>query len=1174
MTNQEHNANSKQPAFILRGLSGPLSGRSHTITSQSVIIGRDQGLDLQVDQEQVSRQHARLTWTGNAWVLEDLNSSNGTFVNGRRIHGSVNVRPGDKIGIGTEVVFQLGTTGTAGAAGGVAPARKAKRSPLRWILPILGTLLLLLALGVALYFMFFTPAERTRPVVWFENPSHGAEFLAGEIVEIFAVAQDDDKISRFELWMDGSLVEVHNSELPDGTSPFSLVTRLNIDDAGSHTLIARAFDTNGERAHAAVTLEASAGTDSDGDGVPDELDRCPETGGRVAEDGCPITVDGDSDGDLIADVEDACPDEAGVPSAEGCPDADGDGITDSDDVCPEEPGAPGAEPGDGCPFPTEDDRDGDGIPDADDACPDEAGTFDAGGCPDRDGDGIPDADDPAPDDGDVGGDDGGGGGEGGIPADTDSDGDGVSDLEDLCPHEAGPAENAGCPEGGSGDRDGDGIEDDVDLCPDEAGVPEHAGCPPPGEGEDTDGDGIPDDEEPDEDEGLSFPDAGDWARIDSVEFEALTFSVDNIYDNIFCYASLAGAEMERFGPFDPLDQHSWDIAAYLGEENSRHAYIDHAELLEVRAECHGNSFTVDADGLITVDTDDLGSFVALHPYDDWDGHVIEVTSDPGDTGLDFDVSYRICSPSCDETALQAPSLHLYNSGEGRHLSWGYGGDRDEIDGFKVYRDGSYIFSVPADAYRQSINGMGPLCGSMSRQEYYMTAYSGERESAPSNLAYWSAGECPRVVTVTFQGLSFYDLGGDERWAEGTVGPIYGGFDATGQNSESVDFFAVDYGDRWGERDRGFRVRNTRYYDVQGILDWCRSNSATIGEGAYYPASESSTVTIELGPYDDLTFGGYVKDQDSGNEDDVLFDGERTLSYDEIRPGLFSIFDHHVNLTVLIDVIVGPQVGPNPDLIITNVTQQEESGQLRIHIFNNASGMVGQDIPVRMESLDGTHIMDHTWEDVSIGSGGSLILQSSHVVMEPSDLRVILDPDNVIEEENDDNNFYETPVTMRVEFIRAWAHNCNENSCSIVDCDSEHVFQVWAGYGTDRNNVEWVGYNVRFPREGHLKYCGGPASCETDPDEDWYMEGDDRYTFEFEMPADELLYIMVTGDEIDWVTHDDSLGYVLHSYGMDELWGHSEEVYEDNYGETCICDDTFCSPCREGLTAWWRITRVR
>ena len=112
------------------------------------------------------------------------------------------------------------------------------------------------------------------------------------------------------------------------------------------------------------------GTDTDGDGVYDKDDACPEVAGLEAFNGCP-----DSDGDGVADKDDACPNEAGVAALAGCPDADSDGVADKDDACPSEAGPSENK---GCPWP---DTDGDGVLDKDDKCPDVAGTVANSGCP-------------------------------------------------------------------------------------------------------------------------------------------------------------------------------------------------------------------------------------------------------------------------------------------------------------------------------------------------------------------------------------------------------------------------------------------------------------------------------------------------------------------------------------------------------------------------------------------------------------------------------------------------------------------------------------------------------------------------------------------------------------------------------------------------------------------------
>lgn len=166
--------------------------------------------------------------------------------------------------------------------------------------------------------------------------------------------------------------------------------------------------------------------DTDADGVPDKLDKCPGTraGGKVTLEGCDV----DSDGDGVADLDDACPTEKGVAALKGCPDADADGIKDSEDKCPTQAGL--AKFG-GCP-----DSDGDGIQDSEDKCPKVAGIAKFGGCADTDGDGIQDSEDKCPSIAGLTN-------LGGCP---DADADGITDAEDKCPSIAGIAENSGCPE--------------------------------------------------------------------------------------------------------------------------------------------------------------------------------------------------------------------------------------------------------------------------------------------------------------------------------------------------------------------------------------------------------------------------------------------------------------------------------------------------------------------------------------------------------------------------------------------------------------------------------------------------------------------------------------------------------------------------------------------------------
>jgi OOP family OmpA-OmpF porin len=127
--------------------------------------------------------------------------------------------------------------------------------------------------------------------------------------------------------------------------------------------------------------------DSDGDGLPDERDKCPNEAADTG-DGCPLR---DTDGDGVVDDLDKCPSEP-AETEDGCPvnDSDGDGVLDVSDKCPNEP----AETPNGCPVM---DTDGDGFDDEKDKCPLEAGTHPVG-CPprDTDGDGLKDDKDLCP----------------------------------------------------------------------------------------------------------------------------------------------------------------------------------------------------------------------------------------------------------------------------------------------------------------------------------------------------------------------------------------------------------------------------------------------------------------------------------------------------------------------------------------------------------------------------------------------------------------------------------------------------------------------------------------------------------------------------------------------------------------------------------------------------------
>ncbi|MEA2411073.1 MAG: hypothetical protein QOC77_1634, partial [Thermoleophilaceae bacterium] len=86
-------------------VDGPNTGREFEL-SGATVVGRDQSAGLVIDDPEASRRHASLSVEGLAVTVEDLGSTNGTFVNGARISGAKELANGDKVRIGT-TVFEL-----------------------------------------------------------------------------------------------------------------------------------------------------------------------------------------------------------------------------------------------------------------------------------------------------------------------------------------------------------------------------------------------------------------------------------------------------------------------------------------------------------------------------------------------------------------------------------------------------------------------------------------------------------------------------------------------------------------------------------------------------------------------------------------------------------------------------------------------------------------------------------------------------------------------------------------------------------------------------------------------------------------------------------------------------------------------------------------------------------
>ena len=91
--------------FQLIMRTGPTPGAAFTLEGDQMSIGRDSTNEIVINDAEISRRHARLTFQGGKYVLEDLGSTNGTFVNGQRLAGPRVLKAGEVVSFGEQIVL-------------------------------------------------------------------------------------------------------------------------------------------------------------------------------------------------------------------------------------------------------------------------------------------------------------------------------------------------------------------------------------------------------------------------------------------------------------------------------------------------------------------------------------------------------------------------------------------------------------------------------------------------------------------------------------------------------------------------------------------------------------------------------------------------------------------------------------------------------------------------------------------------------------------------------------------------------------------------------------------------------------------------------------------------------------------------------------------------------------
>jgi pSer/pThr/pTyr-binding forkhead associated (FHA) protein len=235
------------------------------VTGAVVTIGRELDNDITLDDLEISRHHARLTRQGNQFILEDLNSANGTFINNAPLTEPYILRAGDAVSLGDfKLKFEEIPLNILQARipTSVQPAiTKPARSLWPWIIAggvLLVAVLAILAVFAAGWFLrrgqLSPTAEPTpqltvvanRPIIELtQAPPNNSQVQVNQSMTIQAIASDPSGVSRLELWVNNIKMDQISSSLSQNAPSIAAAFQWSPQSPGDYTLELHAYNQQG-----------------------------------------------------------------------------------------------------------------------------------------------------------------------------------------------------------------------------------------------------------------------------------------------------------------------------------------------------------------------------------------------------------------------------------------------------------------------------------------------------------------------------------------------------------------------------------------------------------------------------------------------------------------------------------------------------------------------------------------------------------------------------------------------------------------------------------------------------------------------------------------------------------------------------------------------------------------
>ena len=242
------------PVFHIR--QGIKAGETVTLQAVRIIMGRDAHSNFQLPDESIDLAHASLENRGGRWILQDLGSPDGTWLNEEQVDKPRRIFNGDVLKLGKIRIEVQGVGNprdvlprakSPGSEAQPMPAQVETGYHTLLILILVG----LIAVGVIIGILWIGGLALTRPVA--DTPpslkvllsQNSAELIPGETLSFYSEAQDNSDLDRVEFWVD-DILETINKPTPDDSLELRTLHEWSANEPGVYTLSIIAYDTSGQ----------------------------------------------------------------------------------------------------------------------------------------------------------------------------------------------------------------------------------------------------------------------------------------------------------------------------------------------------------------------------------------------------------------------------------------------------------------------------------------------------------------------------------------------------------------------------------------------------------------------------------------------------------------------------------------------------------------------------------------------------------------------------------------------------------------------------------------------------------------------------------------------------------------------------------------------------------------